>query len=229
VQWFSSTIIKTAKLEESLAKKGIREKIVEAASRRFHEFGYNATGIQDIVDAAHIPKGSFYAHFKSKEALGLEVLQEDAQVTEATLDLTPGIPPLDRLRAHFNVLASDYYRLKYRSGCLIGDFASELSSNPKFRQATLHHHTEWSANLATVIKQAQETGDVDSSQDSGLLARYLLDSFLGSALRTRMARSQDPYHEFLKVGFDILLSPAPKSSAKKSIPERKAAKKSKTL
>ncbi|MBX9396731.1 TetR/AcrR family transcriptional regulator [Streptomyces sp. TRM72054] len=31
--------------------------------------GYAATGVKDITDAAGAPKGSFYNHFKSKEAL----------------------------------------------------------------------------------------------------------------------------------------------------------------
>lgn len=190
-----------------MAKKGIREKIVDAASRHFHEFGYNATGIQDIVDSAGIPKGSFYAHFKSKETLGLEVLATDAEVTQGTLIVSDDEHPLERLQNHFKTLASDYYRLKYRSGCLIGDFASELASNPKFRQATLHHMTVWSENIAEVLGQAQNRGDVSKDREAGTLARYLLDSFLGSALRVRMSRSQQPFYEWLNVSFSILLTP----------------------
>ena len=64
-----------------MAKRNVGEKIFEAASRSFHEYGYNATGIQEIVDSAGVPKGSFYAHYKSKEALGLEVLRIDAEAT----------------------------------------------------------------------------------------------------------------------------------------------------
>jgi TetR/AcrR family transcriptional repressor of nem operon len=204
-----------------LAKKGIRERIVDAASRRFHEFGYNATGIQDIVDSAGIPKGSFYAHFKSKEALGLEVLATDADVTQATLDLSDDKPPLERLQDHFKMLASDYYRLKYRSGCLLGDFASELSSNPKFRQATLHHMTVWSANIAEVLGQAQVRGDVSKEREIDTLARYLLDSFLGSALRVRMSRSQEPFQEFLNISFGILLTTHTDRPEKKKTSQRR--------
>lgn len=204
----------SGKSEERLTKKGVREKIVQAASRRFHEYGYNATGIQDIVDVAGCPKGSFYAHFKSKEALGLEVLAADAEVTQGTLILSGDEPPLDRLRGHFQTLASDYYRLKYRSGCLIGDFASELSSNPKFRQATLHHMTMWSSSIAEVLTEAQKRGDVGKDRDAASVGRYLLDSFLGSALRVRLSKSQEPFQEFLKVGFGIVLGSSASDSTK---------------
>jgi TetR/AcrR family transcriptional repressor of nem operon len=219
----------SGKSEERLTKKGVREKIVEAASRRFHEYGYNATGIQDIVNVAGCPKGSFYAHFKSKEALGLEVLATDAEVTQDTLKLSGVEPPLDRLREHFQALASDYYRLKYRSGCLIGDFASELSSNPKFRQATLHHMTMWSSNIAEVLTQAQKGGDVSKDLDAASIGKYLLDSFLGSALRVRLSKSQDPFEEFLKVSFGILLGSPVSESTKIARSQIERKKRSHTL
>jgi TetR/AcrR family transcriptional regulator, transcriptional repressor for nem operon len=39
-----------------------------------HRRGFNATSVQDITDAAGAPKGSFYNHFESKDALAAEVV-----------------------------------------------------------------------------------------------------------------------------------------------------------
>jgi len=39
-----------------------------------HLKGYNDTGIQEIIDKAGLPKGSFYNFFKSKEDFGLLVI-----------------------------------------------------------------------------------------------------------------------------------------------------------
>ena len=36
--------------------------------------GFNDVSIKDLVDAAGMPKGSFYNHFKSKEDFGLAVI-----------------------------------------------------------------------------------------------------------------------------------------------------------
>jgi TetR/AcrR family transcriptional repressor of nem operon len=41
---------------------------------RFHAVGYHACGVQEIVDSAGVPKGSFYNYFKAKELLAVEVL-----------------------------------------------------------------------------------------------------------------------------------------------------------
>jgi len=40
----------------------------------FTALGYSACGVQEIVDAAGVPKGSFYNYFKAKELLAVEVL-----------------------------------------------------------------------------------------------------------------------------------------------------------
>ncbi len=38
--------------------------------------GYNATSINDIVDAAGVPKGSFYFYFKSKEDFTIKAIEK---------------------------------------------------------------------------------------------------------------------------------------------------------
>jgi hypothetical protein len=58
-----------------MAKANVKEQIVTTSLQLLHGKGFNATSVQDITDAAGVPKGSFYNHFSSKEALGLEVLQ----------------------------------------------------------------------------------------------------------------------------------------------------------
>ena len=57
-----------------MPKANVREKIVDAALHLFHTRGYNGSGVNDIVVSAGVPKGSFYNHFASKEALGLETI-----------------------------------------------------------------------------------------------------------------------------------------------------------
>jgi TetR/AcrR family transcriptional regulator, transcriptional repressor for nem operon len=56
------------------------------------ERGFNAVGVQDITDAAGVPKGSFYNHFESKEALGAEVVERyGADETRREILTDPGV------------------------------------------------------------------------------------------------------------------------------------------
>jgi AcrR family transcriptional regulator len=91
-----------------MARLSVREKIVAAAAERFHALGYNACGVQEIVDAAGVPKGSFYNYFKAKELLAREVLNN--YWVDAGLDILAdkSTAPLARLRRHFHHIASRY-------------------------------------------------------------------------------------------------------------------------
>ena len=50
-------------------KTDIPNRLTKAGRELFSRHGYNATGIQQITDLAGVPKGSFYNHFESKEAI----------------------------------------------------------------------------------------------------------------------------------------------------------------
>jgi len=57
----------------------VLEKIVNAALECFHEAGFSASSVQDIVDWARVPKGSFYKYFKAKALLTVEVIRLDSK------------------------------------------------------------------------------------------------------------------------------------------------------
>jgi len=53
-----------------------REHILSCGGRIIHHKGFTATGLQEILQAAEVPKGSFYFYFKSKEELIHELFRE---------------------------------------------------------------------------------------------------------------------------------------------------------
>jgi AcrR family transcriptional regulator len=52
-----------------------QKKILYTASRLFYQQGYNATGINQIIEEAGVAKASLYEHFKSKEDLLIAYLE----------------------------------------------------------------------------------------------------------------------------------------------------------
>ena len=52
-----------------------RKSILDTASRLFYNQGYNATGINQIIEEADVAKASLYQHFKSKEDLLIAYLE----------------------------------------------------------------------------------------------------------------------------------------------------------
>src|SRR5271154_3760307 len=106
-------------LGSAMAKPTVREKIVAAAQERFHTLGYNACGVQEIVDAAGVPKGSFYNYFKAKELLAREVLNNYWAGGRLDVLADKTLPPLERLRQHFEHIASRYKKVGFENGCLV--------------------------------------------------------------------------------------------------------------
>ena len=58
-------------------KKGeaSRAKLVACAAELFWRQGYNATGLSEILQAASLPKGSFYFYFKGKKDMAAAVIE----------------------------------------------------------------------------------------------------------------------------------------------------------
>lgn len=61
-------------LQQGISKgRETRERIIRRAARLFIRNGYHATGINDILEASQVSKGSFYFWFASKYELAEEV------------------------------------------------------------------------------------------------------------------------------------------------------------
>lgn len=63
-------------------KEKTRERIVQSAARLFRRHGYNGVGIDDIMAAAELTRGGFYAHFKSKLELFTMALTEELELAK---------------------------------------------------------------------------------------------------------------------------------------------------
>ena len=57
-----------------MVKEDTKQKIIEVGAQIIHQKGFHHTGIQEVIKAAGIPKGSFYFYFASKEDFGIEVI-----------------------------------------------------------------------------------------------------------------------------------------------------------
>ncbi len=70
-----------------------RKRIVENASYGLCQNGAHALSVVDLMKLADLTHGSFYAYFKSRDALAVEALALAMDRTVAHwLDLTQGLP-----------------------------------------------------------------------------------------------------------------------------------------
>ncbi len=183
----------------------VRDQIVNAALDRFHALGYSACGVQDIVDKAGVPKGSFYNYFKAKELLALEVVDLYAKGSKREMLCDVRVAPVERLRRHFEFLASRYAGFGYDKGCLLGNLAAEASDGmPLLRKALGESLARWTAAVAGVIKEGQGTGAIAPEIHAEELARFLVNSWEGAVVRMKIVNSRQPLDDFLAIAFPML-------------------------
>jgi TetR/AcrR family transcriptional repressor of nem operon len=191
-----------------MTRPNTREKIVEAGLKSLLHKGFNATGVQDITSSAGVPKGSFYNHFESKEALGAEIVERYAAVAAARREILAdkSKPPLERLRHHFEALNKIFVDAKFKRGCLLGNFSAELSNQSDLIRERLQElYTRWTLELEMPIREAQECGDISNRLKAPDLAAFLLDSYQGSLLRARVEQNRRPLDRFVQFTFNQIL------------------------
>jgi TetR/AcrR family transcriptional repressor of nem operon len=192
-----------------MAKPDVRERLLTAGLEALHKRGFNATGVQDITDAARVPKGSFYNHFESKDALGVEVVERwSAKAAERRRALVEGNGrPLARLRAYFKGLNELGPATGFNRGCLMGNFSAELSAqSPAIRAALETGFADWTKAVAGVVAEAQKAGEVSKDIPAAILAGFLIDAWEGAVLRARVEKSRAALDVFLAVAFNKILT-----------------------
>ncbi|MDX1997808.1 MAG: TetR family transcriptional regulator C-terminal domain-containing protein [Thermoanaerobaculia bacterium] len=188
-----------------------RDKLVEAGLELFGQQGYAATGVQDIADAAGVPKGSFYNYFDSKEDFAVAVLDRYRQgavehfASLASLDIAS---PLARLESLLVGMEEQLAASDFAGGCLAGRLAQELAGeNPALREPLCEVFSAMQDRLAACLRAAQQAGELAADEDLELLASFLVNAWQGAMLRAKAAGSVEPLVAVRKVVFSRLLAP----------------------
>ncbi len=200
-----------------MAEQSTRDHLIDVGLKLMHEHGYNATGLSEILNAADVPKGSFYHHFGSKEdfaAAALErYLAREAEHCATVLNGSKA-PPLKRLKRYFNDLMKIYGQNGPIPGCMMGRFSLEIAAeNLQLRNQIRTAFAHWQHAIATVVRQAVTQKELHADTDAEALAGFLLNSWEGALLRSQADKSDAPLEAFLRYVFDGLLAKESKAKA----------------
>ena len=187
----------------------VRDRLLDAGVAMFRKSGFNGCSVQDITDAAGVPKGSFYNHFNSKEALGAAALEHFwNDGTCPTLDILtdPSLPPLARLRIYFERGAAELAAANFTCGCLIGNMTAEMSDHSTVVSAQIAAiYAGWAGRVAKCIEAAQSTGEIANKTSADQLARFTLSAWEGALLWARIEKGERPLRQFIETIFSQVL------------------------
>ena len=189
-----------------MGRHSVRNAIHRAGTKLFTERGFNASSVKDITEAAGVPKGSFYNHFKSKEALAADIVTAYGNgTTDRSILTNPNIPGLTRLKKHFAALNA--YFTRCHEGCLVGKFMTEVSDDtPLLREHLIDVLDLWGEQLSSAITDGQEQGSIRKDLKAEELAAFLIDAYEGTLSRARVERNPRALKFFTKVAFSSILA-----------------------
>ena len=189
-----------------MARPSLREKLASSAVDTLHSMGFKGCSIQDITEAAGVPKGSFFNHFENKEDLAIDALQRYLEGSRSDMLFEPAVPPLQRLRNHFDFLAGRLANCGFERGCMMGLFAAEMAQGyPRMREELRLVFERWSEGIEAVLRDAQAVGDLDPRHDPAALARFVVNAWQGAAVRLKLSPNRGALDDFFYVCFKVLL------------------------
>jgi TetR/AcrR family transcriptional repressor of nem operon len=197
--------------KQSGTKEVTKTSLLEAGCRIMREKGYSNTGIQEVLDSTGVPKGSFYYYFDSKEDFALQIIDHFDKTYSDQLRVfleDKGLKPIERLKAYCDEGRRNLVLNNCSKGCLIGNLSQEMSDQSEVLRARLEEVlTRWRNRFAQCIKEAQQDGSVDKTQDHIELAEFFQSGWHGAIMRAKTTKTAVPIDAFMKIMFQQVLKP----------------------
>ena len=176
-----------------------KENLLAQGVQLLMEQGYHGTGLQSVLSAVQIPKGSFYNYFTSKESFAAEVIQH---YIAPFLDQLSGylqnseLDALSALNRYFDDLIQELEKAGFKGGCLLGNLMGEIGDTSNICQQSLQLAVHrYQSLLANALKRAQAEGTVRADKSAEDMADLLTNAWQGAMLRMKIEHSSDPLRQ----------------------------------
>ncbi len=180
---------------------------LDKAMHVFWHKGYEATSMEDLLEAMDLNRGSLYDTFGNKRALFLKVLDRycTGLVGGRFAALTQPGPALPRLRRFVTDMVTMALADPERRGCLIANTAVELAP----------HHQDIQRKLAQVMKGTEEAffdvlrrakaqGELSKDKDPRALARFLTTMMQGTIVMIKAGATAETIQQTVETGLSMV-------------------------
>jgi TetR/AcrR family transcriptional repressor of nem operon len=198
----------------SLAKHAatdVRRSILETGQRIMAAKGFSAVGLNEILTAAGVPKGSFYHYFGSKDAFGEALLAHYFEDYLAGIDKTlsqPGLKMAQRLMNYWKEWQANQSVFECRGKCLAVKLSAEVVDLSEPMRLTLKRGTSGIIDrLEAAIKAGLSDGSLSVTEDARSVAQSLYQLWLGASVVAKIVRNTQPFETALMTTRQILHLP----------------------
>jgi TetR/AcrR family transcriptional regulator, transcriptional repressor for nem operon len=185
-----------------------RQVILDAAQRIMAHKGWAAVGINEVLGAAGVPKGSFYHWFSSKDAFGEAMMRSYFADYLAEMDAVfarPDTPAADRLMAYWEGWRESQSLEDCQGRCLAVKLGAEVADlSEPMRIVLKEGTTEIVDRLQRMIEAGAADGSLTVEGDVRAAAETLYDMWLGASVMAKIHRDPAPLDNALALTARLL-------------------------
>ena len=179
-----------------------KTKLLDAALHVIRARGYAATTVEDICKQAGVTKGSFFHHFKTKDALALSATAHWEAMTEgffATAPYHKTADPLERLLGYVDLREAILTGELPDYTCLLGTLVQETyATHPEIRAACHRGMSRHIAELTRDIEAAKQRYAPKARWSAESVGYFIQSTLQGSFIFAKAKQSPEVVRENLE-------------------------------
>lgn len=169
------------------------EDALDKAIEIFWHKGYNGTSAQDLVTYLGLSRSSLYDTFGDKRSLFIKALQryQKQSLNEVRDILEKSDNIKETIKQIFAQAIIESFQDKITKGCFIVNTTVELAMHDKEIAKIVNENRQ---NMEDVfymaVKRGQELGQISTSNDARILARFIFNNYSGIRVLARSAGTE---------------------------------------
>lgn len=179
-----------------------RLNILQTAFDLIYSNGYQTTSVDDIIAKTNVTKGAFYYHFKTKDEMGLAILNELLKPHFSENFIEPLKKSGDALKDIYNLvyhLLIDDPSMTLENGCPASNLTQEMAPwNKDFTQTLNELSNQWEKVMIEAITRSKEIGMIKANVNPKEIAVFVLSGYWGIRNLGKLEISKEVYFTFLQ-------------------------------
>jgi TetR/AcrR family transcriptional repressor of nem operon len=192
-------------------RKHAKQHILDTARVIISKKGYSAVGLNEVLSAAHVPKGSFYHYFGSKDLFGVAMLE--AYFDEYLENMTriferKGLSDAQKLGLYWQHWIDNQTGKTDAGNCLAVKLGAEVADLSEPMRLALQRGTSRIIDvLAASISRGIEERSIRADESPQRTAFRLYAVWLGASVMAKITRTTAPFDEALSMTETVLNHP----------------------
>ena len=188
----------------------VKKNILDVAKLLISKKGFTAVGLNEVLHAAQVPKGSFYHYFGSKDAFGVALLDGyfETYLNEMTAIFErQELTEMEKLDLYFCQWIENQTGKSDSGKCLAVKLGAEVADLSEPMRLALHRGTSKVIEcLASAISRHQLREGLAPGHCAQPTALQLYSLWMGTSVMAKIVNNAEPFSHAMSITRKVLLS-----------------------